>query len=105
MKLIRLIGNYVTDFIAANITIARQVLSRRIEIEPETIVLDTEIAKPSEILALSNMITFTPGTLTLEIEPGKKLVVHALDDSEGARKAVRERLEQPLLAITRKKST
>jgi multicomponent Na+:H+ antiporter subunit E len=103
MKLLRLLFRYAIDFVQANLTIARQVLSPRLEIEPEIIEIDTRVKSPLEVLALSNLITFTPGTLTLEIDPEKeKLVVHVLDDAEVQATAIREGLEKPLLEITRK---
>ncbi len=101
MKLLLLLSHYFVDFVRANVTIARQVLSPRLEIEPEIIELETAVESPVEVLALSNLITFTPGTLALKVEPGERLVVHVLDDASGAAEAIRLRLEEPLLQITR----
>lgn len=102
MKLLSLITTYLFDFIKANATIARQVLSPKIDVHPETIEIPTKVESDLEILALSNLITFTPGTLTVSIEPGETLQVHVLDDGKGAAEAIRTRLEEPLLAVTRK---
>ena len=104
MKLLRLLIQYLIDFIRANLSIARDVLSPNPKIDPETIELETRVETPLEVLALSNLITFTPGTLALDIEPGGKLVVHVLKDADGAARAIRERLEDPLLEITRGKN-
>lgn len=101
MNLLKLIARYLFDFIRANLSVAKDVLSPHPRIDPETIELETKVETPLEILALSNLITFTPGTLALDVEPGKKLVVHVLKDGEGAARAIRERLEEPLLEITR----
>lgn len=98
----RLWFRYTLDFWAANITIAKQVLSPNLSIHPEIIVLDTEVEKPLEILTLANLITFTPGTLVLGIEPGKKLLVHVLDEAEEAKISIPRDLEKPILSITRK---
>ena len=103
MKLLRLIAQDLFDFVRANLSIARDVLSPNPRIEPETIELETRAETPVEILALSNLITFTPGTLTLDIEPGGRLVVHVLKDGDKAARAICDRLETPLLEITRKK--
>ena len=103
MKLLVLIARYVADFVRANLTIARQVLSPKLDIQPETIEMETKVESPAEVLALSNLITFTPGTLALEVEPGERLVVHVLDDAPAAAEAIRERLEKPLLEVTRPK--
>ncbi|MDF1850866.1 MAG: Na+/H+ antiporter subunit E [Verrucomicrobiales bacterium] len=92
---------YTGDFWKANITIARQVLSPKLEIEPESITLDTKVEKPSEILTLANLITFTPGTLVLDVEPGDHVVVHVLDKADEARESIPRDLEQPILKVTR----
>jgi len=105
LKLFPLVIRYGFDFIVANLTLAKQLLSPRMQIDPEIIEIETETRSPAEILALSNMITATPGTLTLDVEPGERLVVHVLSDGEEAADAIRERLEKPLLEITRPPSS
>lgn len=55
--------------IRANFALARQLQPPRMELNPEFFEIDTEANTPVEIPALSNMITSTPGTLTLDIEP------------------------------------
>ncbi len=101
MKLARLILTYLWDFIQANLVIARQVLSPVLRVTSETIELETVASTPLEILALSNLVTFTPGTLVLEFEPGRRITVHVLNDAASASVSIRERLEKPLLALTR----
>lgn len=96
-----LLAKYTRDFWMANVTIARQVLSPKLSIHPETIELDSKVEKPAEILTLANLITFTPGTLVLDIDPGEKVVVHVLDEAAQARESIPRDLEQPILNITR----
>ena len=103
MKLLRLVANYLFDFARANLVIARQVLSPRLRIRPETIEIETRASEPVEILALSNLVSFTPGTLALDIEPGERIIVHVLDDAPAAAEAIRHRLEAPLLEVTRRR--
>ena len=102
LKLIQLGIRFFFDLVRANVALARQLLSPRLSLKSEIIEIETDVSSPAEILALSNMITSIPGTLTLEIEPGKKLVVHVLGDAEDAAAAIREHLEEPLLEVTRK---
>jgi len=106
MKLLRLFFRYVADFVVANITIARQVLSPQLDLHPEIVEMKTKVKSPLEVLALSNMVTFTPGTLILEIDPDEELLLmHVLDDAEEQIKSVHEHLEEPLLKITRKQKS
>ena len=104
MKLALLIIHYFCDFVVANLVLAKQLLSPRLDFKPEVIEIETWVESPAEILALSNMITFTPGTLTLDVKPGDKIAVHVLTDGAKAKEAIRERLEKPLLEITRRNS-
>jgi multicomponent Na+:H+ antiporter subunit E len=99
---LKLYFRYTMNFWVANFTIAKQVLSPNLTINPEIIVIDTKVETPLEILALANLITFTPGTLVLGIDPGKKLTVHVLDGAEEARVSIPRDLEAPILSITRK---
>jgi multicomponent Na+:H+ antiporter subunit E len=101
IAILKLYVRYTIDFWSANITIAKQVLSPDLKINPGIIVLDTKVEKPLEILTLANLITFTPGTLVLGIDPGKTLVVHVLDGAEEAKVSIPRDLEQPILSITR----
>ena len=100
--IVKLYVRYTIDFWLANLTIAKQVLSPRLSIQPEIIELDTKVETPLEILTLANLITFTPGTLVLGIDPGEKVRVHVLNDAEEAKKSIPRDLEAPILSITRK---
>lgn len=101
MTLIRLILQYLFDFARANLSLALQVLSPRMRLDPQIITLPTEARSPIEVLALSNLITFTPGSLTLDVQPGQCITVHVLRDAQASGAAISERLEKPLLKITR----
>ncbi len=97
----RLAMRYTADFWISNFVIAGKVLSRRPDIHPGIVMIPTRVESPAEILAMSNLISFTPGTLLLPAEPGKYLEVHALDDRGPVAASITENLEEPLLQITR----
>ena len=57
-------------------------------------------------MTLATLITFTPGTLSLEVSPDKKtLYVHEMyipgNDVEAVRKKLKEGFERKLLELTR----
>lgn len=97
----RLVLRYSLDFWRANFGIARQVLSTTMSIAPETLVLPTRVEKPLEVLALANLITFTPGTLLLTVTPGRDIRVHVLNDADEARIYIPTQLETPILELMR----
>lgn len=97
MRLIRLFAYYVSNFTRSNVVLAIRVLSPRMKLDRQFIELETRAERPYEILALSNLITFTPGTLMLDIEPGERIIVHVLGDAEEAKRTILEQLEEPLM--------
>lgn len=102
MRLFRLAVRYTADFWISNFVIAGKVLSRRPDIHPGTITIPTQVESPAEILAMSNLISFTPGTLLLNVEAGESLEVHTLDDRGPVGESITRNLEEPLLHITRR---
>jgi multisubunit Na+/H+ antiporter MnhE subunit len=97
-----LFGSYLWNFVWSNIMLAKQILAPRVKVEPGMIVISSKVEKPMEILSLANMISFTPGTLTVDVDPGKTITVHALNDPERASREIPRDLEGPLLKITRR---
>src|SRR5262245_36652913 len=58
-----------------------------------------------EITVLANSITFTPGTITVHVEPAKRtIVIHAIDigqDPDDVRRSIKTVLEANILRWTR----
>jgi multicomponent Na+:H+ antiporter subunit E len=58
-----------------------------------------------EITVLANSITLTPGTITVHVEPEKRvIIIHAIDmgqDPEDVRQSIRSVLEANILRFTR----
>ena len=102
LQLIRLAVRYTADFWISNFVIAGKVLSRHPDIHPGTITIPTRVTSHAEILAMSNLISFTPGTLLLNVEAGKSLEIHTLDDRGPVGESITKSLEEPLLQITRR---
>jgi multicomponent Na+:H+ antiporter subunit E len=54
------------------------ILHPALPIKPELLHHKTNLRRDGELVVLGNSITLTPGTITVEVAPGK-LVVHAID--------------------------
>jgi multicomponent Na+:H+ antiporter subunit E len=57
-----------------------------------------------EILILANMVSLTPGTLSLEVSDDRRILyVHAMfiDEPENVRRSIKEGLERRILEVTR----
>ncbi|HIF64902.1 MAG TPA: hypothetical protein EYG16_11660 [Deltaproteobacteria bacterium] len=79
-SLLCLLANFTWNLLLSNLEVARIVLSPRLHIRPGLIAYRTELKTDLAITALANIITLTPGTLTLEVSKDRTvLFIHALD--------------------------
>ena len=64
----------------ANLHVAYIVLHPMLPIKPGIIKIKTKLKKDTSLTFLSNSITLTPGTLTIDIDPDKQnLYIHWID--------------------------
>lgn len=68
----------IVNIISANIHVASIVLSRKINIMPETISIKTQLKSNICKVIFANSITLTPGTLTVNLSDNV-LEIHCLD--------------------------
>ncbi|CAM3047756.1 Na+/H+ antiporter subunit E [Vibrio mytili] len=72
--------------------------------EPDIVYVPLDAKTDLEITLLANMVSLTPGTLSLDVTPDKKhLVVHAMFASEHDKviREIKEGLERRILEVTR----
>jgi multicomponent Na+:H+ antiporter subunit E len=106
-KLPRVLGfivYYLWELIKSNAIIAYDVLTPTHHMKPGVIGIPIEAKTDLEITALANLITMTPGTLSLDISPDRKtLYVHAMyiHDPEELRRDIKENFEPRVLALLR----
>ena len=85
-------------------TVAVTVLSPRMDIKPGIFAFPLTVDRDFEITLLANLITLTPGTLSVDVgDDGRTLYVHALDCSnpQAARKAIAEGFESKIMEAFR----
>lgn len=102
-RMIFLFLYFVKELIKTNLRITYEVLTPTDRLHPAVITVPLEVETDLEIVLLANMITLTPGTLSLDISKDKKnLYVHTLyseKDHETFRRTIKEGLEKKILAI------
>jgi len=77
--IIHLAGYYLVKLLTANLYIAWDIITPRMRINPGVIEVETGTKKDLGLLLLSNLVSMTPGTLSIDIDPSKeKLQVHLL---------------------------
>ncbi len=74
---------FLWEMIKANVHVAYIVLHPGLPIKPGIVRIKTDLKKDSSLTVLSNSITLTPGTLSVDISDDKKhLYVHWIDVEE-----------------------
>jgi len=64
----------------ANFAVIRLILTQKEEIEPELVTFQSSLKTPTARAFLANVITLTPGTITVTLE-NDKYTVHCLDEN------------------------
>ena len=86
----------------SNAIIAYDILTPIHHMKPGVIGIPIDAETDFEITVLANLITMTPGTLSLDISPDRKtLYVHAMyiRDPEALRAWIKQNLERRVLAL------
>ncbi len=97
--LLGLIGVFLSDLLRANIRMASIILSPRMQLRPAVVAVPLILKSESAIILLANMMTLTPGTLSLDISTDRQILfIHTvyLDDPEQFRKELLEGYERRL---------
>jgi multicomponent Na+:H+ antiporter subunit E len=96
---LRLLGFFIKELLIANWAVVKQVLSPRLKARPGIIAYPLELQNDILITLLANMITLTPGTLSVEVSPDRRfLFIHVLDiaDSEEEKRKIKDGFERYL---------
>ncbi len=78
---------YLFEVVASNLRVAHDVLTPTHYMKPEIIRVGIEGLTDRQVLALGNLVTMTPGTLSLDVDENQReLVVHGMyvDDPAAA---------------------
>ncbi len=71
---------FLWEMFKANLHVAYIVIHPKLPIKPGIVKIKTKLTKDSAITVLTNSITLTPGTLTVDVNPGKgEIYVHWID--------------------------
>lgn len=103
-KSIVLVAIFTRELILSNISIVKMVYSPNLDFEPGIFELPIEVDKNWEITLLANLITLTPGTLTVAISDDRsRFFIHAMDieDKEEAIHEIKNTFEKAIMEVTR----
>ncbi len=94
----------VWELIRANFKVAFDIVTPRHRMRPGVIAVPLEAKTDTEITLLANLITLTPGTLSLDVSTDRKvLYVHAMyiEDAESMRREIKDGFERRVLELLR----
>lgn len=103
-RLISFLFYYGFEIIKSNLVIAYDILTPTPYMKPGVIAIPIKARNDLEITLLANLITMTPGTLSLDLSNDRKvLYVHAMyiDNPEKIRRQIQDELERRVLDIIR----
>jgi multicomponent Na+:H+ antiporter subunit E len=101
---LRLIFWFGWELFLANMSVARVVLQPRLRIRPGILAYRTDLRTEMAITWLANLITLTPGTLTLAVSEDKRILyIHTLNvtDPNAVVASIRHAFEANLLELER----
>jgi multicomponent Na+:H+ antiporter subunit E len=95
---------FVWELILANLRVAHDVITPRHYMHPGVLAVPLDAQTDLEITMLSNLITLTPGTLSLDISVDRRvLYIHAMyiDDVDEVRRKIKHGYERRILEVLR----
>lgn len=101
--LIFFMGFFLRELIVSSYRVVVLVLSRNPEMKPAVVAIPLDVKSDIGITLLGNLITLTPGTLTLDVSTDHStMYVHAIDveDVDAFRASIKNGFERRILEIS-----
>lgn len=102
--MIKLLLLFNKELILANVDVVKMVYSPKMEMQPGIIAFPTELKTNWEITLLANLISLTPGTLSVEISHDNAFIyIHAMDlpDTDETIGQIKNTFEKTIMEVTR----
>ncbi|MDQ3937638.1 MAG: Na+/H+ antiporter subunit E [Chloroflexota bacterium] len=103
-RVVAFLGFYIGELIMSNVRVAADVVTPRHRAQPGVVAVPLDAQTDAEITLLANLITMTPGSLTLDVSDDRRvLYVHAMfvRDPDAYRQRLKNTLERRVLEMTR----
>jgi multicomponent Na+:H+ antiporter subunit E len=101
-QVIAFIGYFLWELVKANVRVAAEVLTPGHQMRPAIVAIPLDLRSPLAITLLAQMITLTPGTLSLDVSSDRRvLYVHSMyvDDIDAFRRSIKDGFERRLLQV------
>ncbi|WP_181350584.1 Na+/H+ antiporter subunit E [Thalassobacillus sp. CUG 92003] len=104
INVLKLILLFIRELILSNFEILKFAYKPKLDMEPGIFALPIELKSNWEITLLANLISLTPGTLSLAVSDDHSTIyVHAMDlpDVEESINDIKEKFENAIMEVTR----
>lgn len=104
IRVLLLFGTFIYELLLSALRVARILISPRINLKPRIIAYPLTVDRDFEITLLANLITLTPGTLSVDISTDRKfLFIHCIDapDQEATIKDIKQSFERRIMEAFR----
>lgn len=101
---IYLIAFFVKELIVSSLRVAWDVVTPEMKSRPGVVAIPLDAETDNEIMVTANLISLTPGTLSLDVSPDRKyLYVHAMfiEGPDSVRAEIKQGLERRVLEAMR----
>jgi multicomponent Na+:H+ antiporter subunit E len=96
-RIVRLVLFFLYDLMMSSFQVAYDVLTPKDHSNPKILEMPLDVKSDIEILLVTNLISLTPGTLSLDVTPDRKtLIVHAMfaDDPDAVIASLKSGMER-----------
>ncbi|MBB3288061.1 MULTISPECIES: Na+/H+ antiporter subunit E [unclassified Rhizobium] len=103
-RILALLVLFICELAKSVWAVAVAVMSPRIDVKPGIFAFPLTVDRDFEITLLANLITLTPGTLSVDVSDDRKMLyVHALDcsDPEAIRRGIADGFEHRIMEAFR----
>ncbi|PST20919.1 Na+/H+ antiporter subunit E [Rhizobium sp. JAB6] len=103
-KIVSLLFLFLSELAKSAWAVAVAVMSPRMDVKPGIFAFPLTVDRDFEITLLANLITLTPGTLSVDVSEDRKILyVHALDcsDPKSIRRSIADGFERRILEAFR----
>lgn len=93
---------FLIELVKANVHVAWEILGPRLTMTPGVVAVPLDLKTPFAITLLANLITLTPGTLTMEVsEDHSTLYVHGMyvSDPDRFREEIKRGFERRVMEV------
>jgi multicomponent Na+:H+ antiporter subunit E len=100
----KLLVLFLKELLLSNLNVLKHVLSPKLNIKPGIFALPTELTNEWEVMLLANLITLTPGTLTVDVSNDNSILyIHAvnIDDIKDSVDSIKNTFEKAIMEVSR----